>query len=240
MSDQLFSINYYIFPLVVFGPLFLWVLFNFGLREIVKIPGQMRRQRQLDSEAAKRFETERDRKRSRGPLGRQRGANTGRLGLFAQTVTYIWFAAVIGYFASSPAYKFMPPDTAMIKLSLSHPGKRKEECRQRSAKELAELPPNMRTLVDCSRERWPVHVELDFDGSTIMAESATPKGLADDGPSVFYRTFRVPSGAHRVVVRLREQGESGFGFEKSQQIDLPPGRVLAIDFRTDKGGFIVK
>ncbi|MBL6929019.1 MAG: hypothetical protein ISR44_07575 [Rhodospirillales bacterium] len=226
------SVNVYFFiaPLIVFGPLFLWLLYSFGLREIAKIPGEIRRQNKLNSEKEDRFERERARKRGRGPVGVVRGANTSVLGLFAQAITYAWFAAVVGILASSPPYFFSAPEDAQIKLSLSHPGKRKVECRLRSREELAKLPPNMRAPKDCPRERWPVFVELEVDGKRIFAKSAAPKGIANDGPSIFYQAFSVPAGPHRLTMRLRESGNEGFDFRRSETVTLDNSQVLVAGF----------
>jgi len=235
-----FDNYYFIVPLLVFGPLFLWIFYNFGLREIMKMPGEIRRKRLEDRDEAERVHKEHGRKRGKGLADTGSGANKTPFGLFAQAVTYAWFALVIGFFASSPPYAFIAPDTAQIKLSLSHPGQRKVECRRRTQKELAELPPNMRAPADCPRERWPVFVKIDIDDKTVMGESAKPNGLSRDGPSIFYRVFRITAGSHRMTLRLRDKGEEGFGYETTQRIELAPMQSLAIEFNKGKGGFIVK
>lgn len=235
-----FNIYYVIGPLVVFGPLFLWLLYNFGLKELIRIPDDIRRQRQLDAEAAERFRQEHARKRGRAPLGVIRGANRSPFGLITQAMTYVWFAAVIGFFSASPPYDYTEPGTARIKVSLSHPGKRKVECRRRTPQELAQLPPNMRAQSQCPRERWPVYLEMLLDGRRIMGESARPKGLSGDGPSIFYRVFSAAAGPHRITLRLREKGETGFDHQATHNIDLASGQVLAVQFNAAKGGFSVK
>jgi hypothetical protein len=240
MMEALGDAYYSLFPLLVFGPLFLWLLYNFGLKEILKIPREMRHRRRQEAAAAERFETERARKRGKGPVGIVRGANRTAIGFFAQAVTYAWFAAVIGYLASSPPYTFAGAQTARIKLSVSHPGQRKVACRKRSLKELAELPANMRAPQDCPRERWPVHVEMELDGDVAFSQQSRPKGLSGDGPSIFYQAFQVPSGAHRITLRLREKGQSGFDHEITRLVDLAPGRSLAITFDALKGGFNIR
>ncbi|HEX9702822.1 MAG TPA: hypothetical protein VGA19_08200 [Rhodospirillales bacterium] len=236
------SVNIYfvIAPLLVFGPLFLWLLYNFGIKELGRIPGDIRRQRQQDAEAAERFRLEHARKRGVVPVGVVRGANRTPVGLFAQAITYIWFAAVIGVFSASPPYARSQPGTAQIKVSLSHPGKRVVECRRRTPQELAKLPPNMRAQSACPRERWPVHIELMLDGKTIMSESAKPKGLSKDGPSIFYRVFTVAAGPHQFVLRLREEGKTGFNFETARDMELASRQVLAIGFNAAKGGFSIR
>ncbi|NQV84912.1 MAG: hypothetical protein HQ494_13965 [Rhodospirillales bacterium] len=239
MSDSI-NIYYIIGPLLVFGPLFLWILYNFGVLELLKIPEDIRRQRTLDKEEAERFRQEHARKRGAGISGGSKGANKSPFGLFAQTVTYIWFAAIIGFFASSPPYAFNPEGTARLKLSLSHPGQRKVKCRQRSSQELAKLPPNMRAPKSCPRERWPVHVEIDIDGKTILRKSAAPNGLSHDGPSIFYHVQPMTSGAHILALRLRERGGDGFDFNTTRPVTLRPGQVLAVEFHAAKGGFVVQ
>ena len=57
----------------------------------------------------------------------------------AQALLYAAFVAVIGYFSTSPPYEHLSPDEAVLKLSLTHAGARKEACHQRSAEELARL-----------------------------------------------------------------------------------------------------
>ena len=130
MSESI-NIYYIIGPLLVFGPLFLWILYNFGVLELLKIPEDIRRQREMDEEEAKRFREEHVRKRGAGLPSGSKDANKTPLGLFAQTVTYLWFAAIIGIFASWPPYAYNSDGAAQLKLSLSHPGQRKVKCRER-------------------------------------------------------------------------------------------------------------
>ena len=48
-----------------------------------------------------------------------------------QALLYALFALIIGYFSNSPAYRHLPADQALIKLSFSHQGKLISECRRR-------------------------------------------------------------------------------------------------------------
>ena len=236
------SINDYFFivPVIVFGPLFLWIFYNFGVKEIIKIPGEIRRKRTRDTEAEAKFEAERVRKRGTGEIWLVRGPNKTIFGFFMQGMTFIWFAVVIGFFASSPPYLYRSTEMALIKLSLNHPGQRLVECSKRTAKDLAKLEPNMRAKVSCPRERWPVHVELMLGDETVFSESAKPAGFSGDGPSSFYETFIVPAGQHRLTLRLRDKGESGFNFESTQELEILPRQVVAAQFDPAKGGFVIK
>ena len=60
--------------------------------------------------------------------------------IVGQVILYAAFAAFIGYFATSPKYRQIPDDVALIKLSIRHLGGR--ECRKRTLEELQKLPPN--------------------------------------------------------------------------------------------------
>ena len=82
-----------------------------------------------------------------------------------QFLLYGVFAAVIGVFSAWPAYQPLPPDRAVLKVSFIHHGQRVAECRALSPAELAKLAPNMRTAMKCERERSPVTIEVDLDGS---------------------------------------------------------------------------
>jgi hypothetical protein len=67
---------------------------------------------------------------------------------------------------------------------------------------------------------------------------APPSGLAKDGASTVYRRVPVPAGTHRVAARLSDTPSGEFGYASNTTIDLPPGRVLVIDFDASKGEFV--
>ena len=121
----------------------------------------------------------------------------------AQALLYAAFMAVIGYFSTSPEYEHLPQDQAVLKLSITHAGARKEACRERSAEELAKLAPNMRASLDCPRERAPLLVEVELDGKLVLRREAQPSGLRRDGNAVVYERIALPAGRHRIVARLR-------------------------------------
>jgi len=155
-----------------------------------------------------------------------------------QALCYGAFIAVVGYFATSPAYVHLPPGEALVKLSLSHAGERREPCHQRTPEELAKLAPNMRAATVCPRERVPVEVEVEIDGRPLFSATALPSGLAKDGTSTVYRRAAVPAGTHRFVARLRDSPAAGFGYVVERTVDLAPGRLLVIDFDRSEGGFV--
>jgi hypothetical protein len=156
-----------------------------------------------------------------------------------QAIAYAAFAVAIGYFATRPAYTHLDPDKALIKLSFSHAGQRKGDCRRLTPEELAELAPNMRRPLDCPRERLPLRVELLLDGATVFQGELPPSGLAGDGASTVYRKFPVAPGQHRLTARLRDTARTeGFDYESEQDIVLEPRQVFVVDFKAALGGFI--
>jgi hypothetical protein len=150
-------------------------------------------------------------------------------------------ASVAAAFANWPAYRQVPPDAAVVKLSFTHGADRSSECRRRTPEELAKLPPNMRRPLECPRERRAVVTELAVDDRTIFAASLPPGGLWRDGPSRVYKRFTLPAGDHIIVARLRDTPRlSGFDYEHTAKVTLRPGQSLAIDFRPELGGFVFR
>ncbi|HEX6137088.1 MAG TPA: hypothetical protein VF059_05490 [Casimicrobiaceae bacterium] len=158
----------------------------------------------------------------------------------AQALLYAAFVAFIGYLSTSPAYVHLPPGEALLKVSLTHAGQRKEACRERSAEELAKLAPNMRAQTVCPRERVPVTVEVTLDGAPLFRVVAPPSGLAKDGASTIYRRVPVAAGVHRIGARLADGPSGAFTFTRDATIDLAAGRVVVIDFDPAQGGFVFR
>jgi hypothetical protein len=158
-----------------------------------------------------------------------------------QALLYGLFALIIGYFSSSPPYRHLPADQALIKLSFSHEGKLVSACRRRSPEELAKLAPNMRAPMDCPRERSPVTVEIDLDGRPAYRHVAIPSGLSKDGASTVYHRFPVQAGEHRLAIRLKDDARATvFNYRREEVVRLKPGKVLVIDFSQEKGGITLQ
>jgi hypothetical protein len=157
-----------------------------------------------------------------------------------QALAYAAFAGVIGYFSTSPAYVHFPADQALIRLSLRHAGQLKDKCRERSDAELAQLAPNMRTRLDCTRGRSPVVVRLVMDGKALYEETLQPSGLSHDGASTLYRRIPVATGRHELVATLNDNGGSGATYANKATLTLLPAQVLVIDFKAGADGFLFK
>jgi hypothetical protein len=157
-----------------------------------------------------------------------------------QALGYTAFCAVIAYFSTAPEYRHLPPDGALVKLSLQHAGQRKEACRERSPEELAKLAPNMRSASVCPRERVPVSVVVELDGRPIVDVAVAPAGLAKDGSSTLYRRVDVPAGTHRVVAKLGDAPAPGYGYVREATVNLAPGAILLLDFDAKAGGWVFR
>ena len=154
-----------------------------------------------------------------------------------QAVAYAAFVAFVGYFSTSPPYEALPEGQALVRLSLRHTGQPKEPCRERSAEELAKLAPNMRAASVCPRARADVVVSVAMDGRPLFDVTAAPTGLSRDGASTIYRRVTVPAGRHRFEARLADTVDGAPAHTVDRTVDLPPGRVLVIDFDAEAGGF---
>ena len=89
----------------------------------------------------------------------------------------------------------------------------------------------MRAPQICERERSPLTLELDIDGTPVYSEILPPRGLHNDGRASVYRRLSVPAGEIQVSVRLKNDvNQEGFQYETSRRLTLKPAQVLVIDF----------
>jgi hypothetical protein len=158
-----------------------------------------------------------------------------------QAVLYAAFAVVVGYFSTSPPYRLLGDDEGLLRLSILHPGKPVGDCRQRTPEELAKMPPQMRTPLDCPRERSPVAVRVELDGRAVIDESFAPAGLNRDGASAGYRRMPIAAGRHSLRVRLNDDARrSDFPFERTAELEVKPGQIVLIDFNPAQGGVLIR
>jgi len=156
-----------------------------------------------------------------------------------QAIVYGAIMVMLGYFATSPAYRHFPEGLARITLTFSHGGKPKGGCHRRTSEEIAKLPPNMRRPFDCPRNRVPVYVQLQVDGNTVYEESLAPTGVQGDGPARAYKGIRIAAGPHKIIARLRDSERTdGFDYEREADVVLEPAQHFIIKFRAEAGGFI--
>ncbi|MCP3670380.1 MAG: hypothetical protein GY814_08085 [Gammaproteobacteria bacterium] len=163
---------------------------------------------------------------------------TSALRVILQIINYTIFMFLVGYFSIYPQFKHLEDDQAMITLAISHAGERREECRKIPPEELAKLPPNMRTPMDCPRERSPIVVELTLDGKVVISDNVEPPGLyADQGIDIF-QSIKIPAGKHLLSLKMNDSVRvEGPTFTHKQDINLEPAQLLVIQFDSENGKF---
>jgi hypothetical protein len=150
-----------------------------------------------------------------------------------QIIALAAFAGFVGYFSHAPAYQHRPPEVAVVKLSLTHPGQRLADCHRRTPEELARLAPNMRAKMDCPRGRHSVSIALEVDGRPLYAVTANPAGITSDGAARIYERFDIPAGPHRFVVRMND----GLEHRAEHLATLVPQQVFVVGFDEEDGHF---
>jgi len=231
---------FYLAPLLVFGPIFFGVLWNFGLKNIFSNNKELHEQQRLENEHND-YIAQRRIKKAGSFIRRPPETMRSSLQWIGQAALYATLAGVLGTLSVWPSYRYNAEGLAQVKLSLSHPGLRVEPCRKRTAEELAGLAPNMRAKMKCSRERWPVMIKFMLDGNEVFNAEAKATGLHQDGSSSFYKKFSVPAGIHTLSVHLNDAGpQSDFAQQLTQTIELKPAQNLVIGFHEDGSGFYLK
>ncbi|MBT3990185.1 MAG: hypothetical protein HOG95_18630 [Rhodospirillaceae bacterium] len=153
------------------------------------------------------------------------------LNILGQGLAYLAFALVIGYFSSQPTYHPFEAGQALVKLSISHAGQRKQACTERAVDHQRNIPTTARKLMDCPRERHPVTIKLMIDGKAVFDATSKPSGLSNDGRSLFYHRFPVKSGTHEIKVQLFEAEISqGAHYKFAQNIELKAGDIAVVGF----------
>ena len=129
----------------------------------------------------------------------------------------------------------------MITLALSHAGKPVEECRRKTPEELAKLPPNMRVLEECPRERSPVKIQVMLDDETVIDKKVSPPGLYKDQGVDIYHSVKVPIGEHRLEIRMNDNVRvDGPTHHFQQSVSLDAAELLVIQFNSAANQFVVR
>ncbi len=161
--------------------------------------------------------------------------------LLLQGFNYALFMAVVWYFSLYPAHRRLADDEAVITLAFGHTSQRVEECRTLSQEQLNELAPNMRTAVDCPRERSPVRLELTLDDEVATRMDLVAPGLYKDQGVDVYRDITAAVGEHRLSVWLNDDvNVDGPTYRFERAIELQPAQRLVVTFDATRGGFYLK
>ncbi len=157
----------------------------------------------------------------------------------ARLAFWIALGAGVAALSGSPGYRQLEPGAAVLRVSVAHASATLGECRALTPAELAARAPNMRAPLACPRERAPLRLRVELDGTLLLDEMLTPRGLARDGRTILYRRYSVAAGEHRLIVLAEEQGGARPArYERAAAVALAPGKVLTIDLRPERGGIV--
>ena len=157
-----------------------------------------------------------------------------------QAVNYTIFMALIWYFSTAPSVRVIEDDEAMITVAFAHAGETRGECRTLSQEELMKLPPNMRKLDDCPRERSPIIIEAMLDGKLVFNKTMLPPGIYNDGSVNIYYNSKVPVGTHRFEIKMDDSvRKEGFDYKLEHDINIEPQQILLVEFEP-LTGFVIK
>lgn len=104
--------------------------------------------------------------------------------------------------ASAVPVAYHRADDARLRLSWSARPERIEVCRQISAEEQSEHGEHMRQRMTCEGTFASYDLTVELDGRAIEAAVIRGAGLRHDRPLYLLRDVPVPSGEHRVRVKL--------------------------------------
>ena len=153
-----------------------------------------------------------------------------------QALNYTLFMAMTWYLSAAPPFEHLAKDQAVVTLTFAHVGQHIEACHKLSQEELNKLPPNMRKLEECGRERSPVQIEVEMDGQPIFSEKAEPPGIYNDGSISIFISKRVPVGPHQFSIKMNDSIHvEGFNFNYEESVELEPAQLLVIGFNTSEG-----
>jgi len=159
---------------------------------------------------------------------------------FLQAINYSVFMGLIWYLSTSPVYRQLEDNQAVLTISFAHAGEIKEPCQKRTQKELMALPPNMRAPMNCSRERSPIVIEALLDGLPMYAHTAEAPGLFNDSGVDIYHSVKISAGSHHLAIKMDDSVlKEGFDYTFSQDINIKPAQILLVGFEYGRG-FVVK
>ena len=164
------------------------------------------------------------------------GFNNKPLRYLLQAINYTVFMALVWYFATSPSIRLLDEDEAVITIAFAHAGQLREPCRRLSQEELNKLPPNMRKIEDCPRERSPVTIEARLDDELFYSKSLPPPGLFGDGGVDVFHRVKIPAGDHVLNLKMNDSVRvEGFNHELEREVSIEPSQILLVGFRTGYG-----
>jgi|GEM_PF-209372 len=143
----------------------------------------------------------------------------------ARTITLVAAGLVIAAGTWLPSNLPLPmavSDGPELVVAFKLAGATVEACIERTAAELAALPPHKRVARVCERTRKSIQLVVDVDGQRVVDRVYKAGGAFDDGAARGLEHLTVTPGEHRVTVSLGDEG--GDTMHKTEGV-----RVFAAD-----------
>ncbi|MBI5874840.1 MAG: hypothetical protein HZB81_03175 [Deltaproteobacteria bacterium] len=145
-------------------------------------------------------------------------------------------------FLSDAPYSYFSAQDSMLKIAFKRSGKRVQECNEeefikQEAAKYAEMqktrqgvPMDVGKKAGCSRERFPVFIEMYVDGEKILTKDYPPIGIRKDGPSFVYDRFLIKPGKHKVFVKIKDGGPDSPFFTMDKEMEFIQGKIMLLRF----------
>lgn len=165
----------------------------------------------------------------------------GKIKIIQATIPLFFLCLLVLLLSDAPYSHFSEQD-AMLKIAFKHSGKRIQECDEekfikREAERYAGLqkggqgiPMDVGKKSGCSRERFPVFIELYLDGEKILSKEYPPIGIQKDGASFIYERFLVKPGTHRVLMKMRDGGRNSPFLSMDETMEFKPKDIVVAKF----------
>lgn len=151
------------------------------------------------------------------------------------------------FFFTNLTFSFYPKDISMIKISFKYVSPRLEDCSEEEVKSYKEqrsaLRPHMqqrRNTTNCGkRTRSPMKLQLTVDNKEYMSKVYQPGGASSDLSISVYDELMIPSGPHKVALRMKNMkgNAEGFDYEFEEDFNLEPSRVFVYSFNQPEKKF---
>ena len=132
-----------------------------------------------------------------------------------------------------------------LRLAWRWRSERVEECRRRSAEELARLPAHMRSATACERRLRPYRLEAWVDDRLVVDDSVGAKGAESDRPLSVYRRLSLAPGRYAVRVVFSPLAVTSDTLSARQlvletSVVLAPRQVALVTVDTDRGVLVLR
>lgn len=151
---------------------------------------------------------------------------------------------------------YSPPgsDTSVLRLSWRLRGDKNEECRPRTAEELAALPAHMRSPEVCEGHLVSYLLTLRIDGAPPVTRTFVPAGAKGDRPIFVMHDYGLEPGEHMIGITFRpidEGGDEGEGdgegegeavapLEFRSRITVASGEIVLITMSEDARTLVMR